>query len=95
MLVYVCLYIKYNNNCSTVSKLIVSKADSRFKLVLLLVLKNKKWHRRKLNVTTSKYLLTYTEISFEKCLGILYLLKILNIASSLFSFIFGTFHRDL
>ena len=36
-------YIKYNNICSTVSQLNVSKADSRFDLVMLLVLENKKW----------------------------------------------------
>ena len=42
MLVYVCLYIKYNNNCSTVSKLKVFKADAQCNRVMLLVLKKQK-----------------------------------------------------
>ena len=36
------LYIKYNNTCSTVSKLNVFKTDSRFDSFMLLVLENKK-----------------------------------------------------
>ena len=36
MLVQVCLYIKSNNNCYTVNKLIVSKTGSRFDRVMLL-----------------------------------------------------------
>ena len=39
MLVYSCLYIKYNNNRITVSKLNVSQADPRLDFVMLLVLK--------------------------------------------------------
>ena len=43
MLVYVCLYIKYNNNCPTVSKLKVYffKADSQRDHVMLLVIVKK------------------------------------------------------
>ena len=46
MLVYVCLYVKYNNSCSTVSKLIVSKTDYRFDRVLLLILKIDEWQKK-------------------------------------------------
>ena len=54
MLVYVCLYIKYNNSCFTVNKLNVSQNASWFDRVMLLMLENKKWWK-KLNVATPKY----------------------------------------
>ena len=47
MLVYVCLYVKYNDNCSSVSKFNVSKTDSRFELV----------RKQKQNVATRKFFL--------------------------------------
>ena len=76
MLVYVCLYVKYNNSCSTVSKLVVSKTNSRFDRVMLLMLENKKWEEN-LNVATPKYFLLIINIYpsfFKKGFGILYLL---------------------
>ena len=60
------VYIKYNNNCSTitVSKLNVSKTGLWFDRVMLLMFENEKW-QKKLNVVTHKYfshLLTYTKL---------------------------------
>ena len=70
MLVYVCLYIKYNN-CSTVNKLNASKTDLRFDSVMLSILKSHKW-QKKLNVATLKYFFIFfifiPKFLFEKVL---------------------------
>ena len=81
MLVYVCSYIKYNNNCSTVRKLNVSKNDSQFDQV-------RKYNKKtKSNVATLEYfllLLTCTEVSFQKFVLLFYIYsEKLNITNSL------------
>ena len=48
----------YNINCSTVSKLNVSKTDSWFDCVMLLMLENNKL-KKKLNVATPEYFSPY------------------------------------
>ena len=43
MLVYICLYIKYDNNRFILSKLGVSKIGSWFDRAMLLMLEYQKW----------------------------------------------------
>ena len=42
MPLYVCLYLKYKNHCSTVSKFNVPKTDLRFDRVMLLMVRKQK-----------------------------------------------------